>query len=301
MNKTLFTYILIIGIAGTAGTTTGIVGKKLLGQEIIDYSGFNPELFRGDGKALLASYASDPKFIDKCSPADIVNIGLEKYRQCKNCYSIGTGVASTIVSQTIRNFQIKNNNKYFEESISYSSMVALANRAIQAGTTGDINLYKGKATGSESGSYPSEDKGTTYSQEKYKAYLGKTLNEMFIYLISNNSVVTDECEVKRTDNKGYQVKLTLHPDIATYYYKFQMKNISGLDGLPSFEYVRHTYTFDQYMCLETLHVDEKYTASMGVSVSITNSIDYRYYFEEYLEIPKNNESLDYSIGGSNNG
>ena len=56
MNRSVLTYILIIGIAGTAGTTTGIIGKSIFGQEVIDYTGFNPEEFRADGAALLQQY-----------------------------------------------------------------------------------------------------------------------------------------------------------------------------------------------------------------------------------------------------
>lgn len=297
INKTVFTYILIIGIAGTAGATMGVLGKRLLGQEIIDYSGFNPEDYRGDGKALYEDYSStsNPN-LSKYSPADLVNIGLEKYRETKYSYSFGIGTASTIVSQTIRNFQIRYADDYFEESISYSKMVSVANRVKQTGDEGDLTLYKGNATGAEESNYPGEDQGQLFKQADYKSTYGKTLNEMFIYLISNKSVLNDKCEVKRVENDGIQVKLELHPDIATFYYKYQMKNISGLDGLPSFSYVTLTYNFDKYMTIKTLHVDEQYSASMGMTVNITNSIDYYYFPNERLPIPKNNEKLNYSKG-----
>ena len=291
MNKTLLTYILIVGISGIAGTSTGIVGKRLLGQEEIDYSGFNPEDYREDGAALLASYNNKPT---SYSPAKLVSIGLEKYRQCENSYSFAIGVASTIVSQTIRNYQIKNGDKYFEESISNSSMVSLANRVIQDGKNGDINLYLGKATSANTGSYPSE--GIKYSKKDYKDYLGKTLDEMFIYLISD-ATTENGSKVTKLSNGDIEVILKLNADVAPYYYKYQMMNISHLDKLPMFIYINLTYTFSSDMNLKTMHVDEKYSASMGVTVQITNSIDYYYYPNEFLEIPNpiNSGNLDYSI------
>ena len=292
MNKTLLTYILIVGIAGTAGATAGIVGKRLLGQEEIDYSGFNPEDFRADGEALLAEYNSDPN--KNFTAPELVAIGLQKYKNCENSYSIGIGVASTVVEQTVRNFQIKNGDQYFEESISKSSMVGVANRAIQNGKDGEISLYIGKANGSESASYPEE--GTTYSKEDYKNYLGKTLDEMFVYLISNNSTLRDGTEINRTSDK-IEITLNLNPDIATYYYKIQMKNISNLDKLPVFSYLKHTYTFDKNMMLKQASIDEKYSASMGITVDIRNNINYYYYANEYVKIPNYNENLTYEVKG----
>lgn len=293
MNKTLFSYILIVGITGTAGATTGIVGKRVFGQEEIDYTGFNPESLRMDGAALVTEYDSNPN--KNYSAAELINIGLEKYRQCENSYSIGIGIADTVVSQTIRNYQIKNGDKYFEESISKSSMVALANRSFQDGKAGNIVLTLGKPSNEDTASYP--ENGTSYSQDDYKAYLGKTLDEMFIYLIHNNSLLKDETNIEKLSNGDIKVTASLNPDLATYYYKIQMKNISNLDRLPSFNYLTHVYTFDSNMMLKHLHADEVYSASMGISVTIKNTIDYYYYPGEYLKIPKYNEKLDYSIKG----
>jgi hypothetical protein len=293
MNKTLFSYILIIGIAGTAGATTGIVGKRVFGQEEIDYTGFNPESLRMDGAALVEEYDSNPS--KTYSAAELINIGLQKYKQCENSYSIGIGLADTVVAQTIRNFQIKNGNKYFEESISKSSMVALANRAFQDGKDGNIVLSLGKPSNEDTASYP--ENGKEYSKEDYKTYLGKTLDEMFIYLIHNNSMNKEGTSIEKLLNGDVKVTASLNPDIATYYYKIQMKNISNLDRLPSFSNLTHVYTFDKNMMLKHLYADETYSASMGISVTIHNTIDYYYYPNEYREIPQYNEKLDYSIKG----
>ena len=169
MNKTLLTYILIVGISSIAGASTGIIGKRLLGQEEIDYSGFNPEAFREDGASLLDKYNNNPM---SYSPAKLVSIGLEKYKRCENSYSFAIGLASTVVSQTIRNYQIKNGNKYFEESISKSDMVTLANRVTQDGKGSDIYLYLGKATSPTTGAYPNE--GTKYDPEAYNFIIMQT-------------------------------------------------------------------------------------------------------------------------------
>ena len=281
-------YGIIAAATISLGVAGGIIIKRKYGGEEITYSGFDPEAFKADSKALLEEYKKNPKkdFI----PAEKVCIGIEKYKNAENSYSVSIGVADTIVKQTIRNAQIKNGSTYFEEQISRSSMVSMANRTTQKGN--EVKLYKGKATGDEKGDYPSEY--TLFKPEDYKATYGKTLEEMFIYIISNKTVNLDKCKTSEKNGK-IKILLDLDPDIATYYYKIQMKGMSNLAGLPVFEYVKLTYTFDLNLTLLHMKVDEKYKASMaGVTATIVNDIDNYYFAGKKIKIPGLNESLDYS-------
>lgn len=279
-------------LVAVVGVTTGIILKRQFGQEIIDYGEFDPENYRMDAEALLKEYKKNPK--KNFTAAELINIGLENYRSCENSYSIGVGVASTIVNQTIRNAQIKRGEHYFEESISYSKMVNVANRVDQIGESNDISLNKGKANGSEDAQY--SDNVTTYKADEYKKAWGKTLDEMFIYLICNETVLEEGTSIEKNDDY-IQVNVNLDVDIASYYYKCQMKEISNLDKLPAFEYLKHTYTFDKNMMLVHAFMDEKYQASMGVTASIHNTIDYYYHANEVMDIPSEKETIDYSIEG----
>ena len=49
--------------------------------------------------------------------------------------------------------------------------------------------------------------------------------------------------------------------------------------------------------LKHAHIDEDYSASMGITVNIRNNIDYYYYANEYVKIPNYNENLDYTVKG----
>ena len=289
----IITYTIIATTALSVGIASGIILKHTIGQTTIDYEGFNPEEFRMDSKKLLNEYNKNPR--KNFSPAELINIGLEKYRECENSFSFGIGAAQTVVNQTVRNAQIKNGNRYFEESISKSSMVSIANRVIQVDHS--IDLYKGKAVESDVGQY--KDNKVSYVDTDYKTNWGKTLDEMFIYLISNETVLDEGSDIKRKD-ETIEVTVNLNPDVATYYYKIQMKTISSLDSLPTFKSVKHVYTFDNDMNLLTCTVDENYAASMGIKANIHNVIDYYYFANEYLKIPELDEEIDYSYKGELN-
>ena len=298
MNKTLLSYILTIGIAATAGVGSGIVLKRTVGPVDEMYPpGFDPKEFSPNVDAIMAKYnnLSDKSIngVKSYSDADVINIVLEKYKQCENCYSIGIGLASTIVKQTIRNAQIKRGDQYFEEQISYSDMVNVAKRSIQNGKNGNIDLYNGNASGPTTASYPSNP-SSTYTKSNYKNYLGKTLDEMFIYIISEKTVIDSSKTIKGDD---VTMKFNLNPNLSTYYYKTQMLNISGLSNLPPFSEVKLTFTVDKNLNLKTLDVDETFTATkegIPVPAKTHNIIKYYYHAGEQMEIPSINENLNYS-------
>lgn len=289
--KALIQYSVIAACAIGIGVGGGIIAKKKLGPVEIDYSGFDSNSFQADAKALLKEYEANPN--KDFTAAELVNIGLEKYRNCENSYSIGVGQASTIVNQSIRNFQIKNGGKYYEEQISRSSMVNLANRVLA--DSENATVYKGKAKDTEVPEYSNEPQ--ILNNDEFKQIWGKTLEDMFIYIISNETVDLDKSSVEKKDGKVY-VSLELDPDIASYNYKVQMKSLSSLSALPTFEYLRQKYVFDSNMTLLHANFDEKYAAAMsGISATIVNDIEYYYHANEYLKIPEINEILDYSIEG----
>lgn len=290
--KALAIYGIITGCALSIGIAGGIIYKRATSEEV-DYGDFDANALELDAASTLANYekykGNNPQ--EKFTPAELITVGLEKYRRCEYSYSVGIGVADTVVKQSIRDFQIKNGDDYFEESISRSDMVKLADRVTQHGADGQVVIYRGQAIDDESGTYPSE--GKSYERQEYIDYLGRSPDQMFIYTISNVTVI--EGNVEKTSD-GYVIDVSLNPDYATFHYKYQMFNVSGLDELPNFNYVKLKYTFDKDMMLKSLIVDEEYKAKMTISVTIKNSIEFKYFPNQRMEIPKLDEPIDYSIG-----
>ena len=232
--KALIQYSIIGVCAISIGITSGIILKKKIGPVETDYAGFDPETFTVDGAALLEEYNRNKN--RDFTPAELVNIGLEKYRQCENCYSIAVGLADTIVKQSIRNFQIKNGDQHFEEQISKSSMVSLSIRTVQL-KSDEVELYRGKAKEVEVSEY--QDAPEVFEPNEFKQEFGKRPSEIFIYLICDQTVIDEGTQVTKEDGK-IKVELNLDPDIASYNYKKQMKAMSNLAQLPTFEYLKQT-------------------------------------------------------------
>ena len=298
MNKLLLTYILTIGISAVAGGGTGIVLKRTIGPIDEHYPpGFDPKEFSPNVEKIMERYnsLSDKTFngVKGFSDADIINICFEKYRTQDYCWSIAGGNANTIVTQTIRNSQIKYANEYFEEQLSHSSVVGVAKRSIQHGSDGAIDAYDGDCTGPETANYPSTA-SNTYTKEEYKAYLGKTLDEMFIYIISEKTVIDS---ARSTSGENITIKFNLNPNLSTFYYKTQMKSISGLSNLPPFEEVKLDITFDTNLNLKQMDVDETFIATkegIPVPAKTHNLINNYYHAGEKMDIPSISENINYS-------
>lgn len=303
MNKLLLTYILTVGICGVAGGGTGVILKRTLGPVDEHYppgfdpKEFSPNLYDGDNAIMNRYNKLSVKTIDSMGTnfkdSDIINISLENYRNQEYCWCVASGNANTIVTQTIRNSQIKNGDEYFEEQLSYSSVVSIAKRSLQHGKEGQIEMFDGSCGGPESAAYGPTPSGT-YDKESYKASLGKTLDEMFIYIISEKTVLNSSKKKSGTD---YIINLDLNPNLSTFYYKTQMKNISGLSNLPPFSEVKLTFTVANDLTLKRMLVDETYVATKeGIPVPATthNIINNYYHAGAKMDIPTSDKSIDYS-------
>jgi len=298
MNKLLLTYILTIGISAVAGGGTGIVLKRTIGPVDEHYPpGFDPKEFSPDVESIMDKYnkLSDKTIsgVRSFTDSDVINICFEKYRTQEYCWCIGVGNANTIVTQTIRNAQIKRGSEYFEEQLSYSSVVDVAKRSLQHGADGNLETFEGSCLDPETASY-SATPSRTFSKDEYKEYLGKTLDEMFIYIISEKTVLDSSRTTKGGDTI---IKFSLNPNLSTFYYKIQMQNISGLSNLPPFSEVNLEFTVDSDLNLKHMLVDETYTATkegIPVPAKTHNIIDNYYHAGEPMDIPSYNENINYS-------
>ena len=298
--KKVVSYLILIGSAAAMGVGAGFLGKKIFGEPEVDY-GDVAEALQVDAKAIVEridSYNGPNDIVDEFKTSEILNYSLEKFRSCENCCSFTYGVADTIVKQDIRGCSIKNGDKYFEESVSKSSMVSLANRMFQEGKNTNISLYSAnKGTIEISDTTPqaeySESNLTAYSADDYKKDFGKTLDEMFIYIVSEETVLNPATQKVEG---GYIIDVDLHTDWGTANYKKQMVSVSDLDAKPKFEKVHLTFNLNSDLTLKKITIDEKYTARKVVDATINGKLDIYYYPDRFVQIPGVSEKLNYTKG-----
>lgn len=299
--KKIFSYALVAVSAICIGTAAGFIGKKLFGPTEIDYGDVDFDSLKVDAAQIVKridSYNGTKDVTESFTPGEILNYSMEKFRTCENCCSFTFGVADTIVKQDIRACLIKNGDNYFEESVSQSSMVSLANRMMQSGIDSDVSFYSATKSSIKilddgaTGTY-SDSEVKTFSSENYRDTYGKTLDEMFIYSISDQTILSSD--ISKNDN-GYVIKVELDPNLSTNNYKHQMLNISGLDKLPKFTDVNLVFTLDKDLRLKKLSIDENYVATMIVDAKTHGIVDIYYFADEYIKIPNLNEDVHYMKG-----
>lgn len=292
----------ILGITAASaiiiGTCAGIVIKRL-GEPVADYGALAKKIaeYEADTTTIMNKYYAYANSNDientnlaktkSFTAAEMINISLNKYRDAEYSYSFGTGVGKTIVNQEIRSFQIRYKDIYFEESIS-AGFVSLANRYIQNGDI--VTEYKGSLRNKDVNTASYKNEGNEYSLEKYKERMGRTLSDMFIYVISDKTVNENSIQL---ENDKYLIDVTLNQDIAAFYYVKQMKTISNLDTFPTFYYIKLHFELNRDLVLQKMSADELYKAKLGVDAKIHSNLDYYYFQDSKFNIPSLQESLTY--------
>ena len=225
-------YAILVSSALVVGGLAGFGGKKLFGTVFDDYSGFNSDIYHIDGDELIRRVEQKKTTKEKIAsftPIELVNYSLQKYKRFEHSYSYAVGDADAgITVQKVRAAQIRNGNEYFEESAS-DGWIGCAMRTLQTLGEDSIDVYS-----TSSASIIDDDPvfqyspfPLTYTLSFYKNMYGKTLDEMFIYIIHEKTIKS--VNFKEQDDGTYLVNFELDPALSTFWYKKQMVSISDLD------------------------------------------------------------------------
>jgi len=255
--------------------------NQLAGGVITDYTGINTNTLVDDDSTLLKTYQSVKKsggdyvkaFADK--PYQVANISFQLYTAHEHCFAQGKGVGKAValgfaVNQQIRSTVIKDGTKYFEESLSLSSAVNLADRMYQEGD--QVIRHEGKVDSKNVEVPANLDKTTTYTLEDYAKAMGRDLDNPCIYIVSSKTTYTDSTAKSGAatsfakDGDGYRLELELNPTYSIVNYVKQMQTISSLYSQPSFQYVHLSISMDSDLNLKSLSTHEYYWAATSATV-----------------------------------
>lgn len=292
-NKPSKKKIIITSIVSVFAISIGVGVGVFFGQEFLgpktNYDAFDPLSYEDDVDSLYEQYLNSNGDYSKFEPYDLVNIAYRKFELEENSYSITNGnIAASIVNQTLRGVSIKNDDLYFNESISQSGIVSVAKRFYQE--AGSVTTYNGSdIKNGSSASWSEEDKSIS-NLEDYEDEWGKTLKRSSIYIISSKTVLNSEVN---KENDNYVISLSLDPTTSVLRYVKQMEKMSDLSRKPEFTSVEMKITLDDELNLVKREIDEVYTVyMMGAHTSNAHLIE-SYYPNVKIDIPSLDTNFNY--------
>lgn len=254
--------------------------SQLAGGVTTDYTKIDANKLTDDNASLLSTYSSVKKaggdYVSAFSskPYQVANIAFQLFSAHDHCFAQGKGVGSAklfggSVNQDIRSTVIKDGDHYFEESLSLSGVVNLADRMYQEGDT--VVRHVGKVASGDVEKPASLDEGTTYTIPNYQEAMGRDLSNPCIYIVSSKTTYLDQTATSGKPTSftktadGYSLELELKTKAVVNYVK-QMQTISSLYSKPSFTYVHLSFTLDKDLNPLTMTSHEFYHASTGPAV-----------------------------------
>jgi len=306
--------IIITSIVGVSAIALGITGGYFLHSFLAGGTIENADAGTGANdyssiaKIVEAKKGSD--YTASLSPRQMVTYAINSFIESPSFFAEGIGVASagSLATQEIRSHFVHTGNQYFEESLSHSSFVDLADRMYQTGDS-TVTYHGGTNNGNvEEGVFP--DKSTTYSNTDYATKYGRKVSDVCSYTIADDYVVkAGEKNLKGTTSgdeptgsvktdEGYTVYLELDAYYSVGNYKIQMQAISSLAQLPSFQFVHLTFNLDSELKLLKLTTHEYYYAktSAGVGSNIDGRLVTTYATDGEYTVPELNTPLPYTTG-----
>jgi hypothetical protein len=210
----------------------------------------------------------------QAKPYEAANTAFALYSQHEKAMAqgVGTGTAKVMgisVVQEIRSTVIRHQDHYFEESLSYSSQVNLADRMYQSK---DVTRYQGKVVDGQVEKPASFDEGTSYSLDGYKEAMGRYVSTPCIYTISskttlmNDTTKSGEFTSFSENSDGYLLELELNPYRSVLHYVIQMQTISSLASKPTFTYVHLSFQLNKNFELISMSSHEYYYAAVNANV-----------------------------------
>lgn len=263
-------------VAIALGVGAGFLMHSFLNSGVsVDYDNTDANDYIENDPSLLNAYRnvknSGGDYVSAYSkkPYKVANIAYALFSAHKNTFAQGVGSGTAIlgifnVNQQIRSTIIKQGSSYFEESLSASSVVQLADRMYQ-GTS--VKVYRGKVDSSNVEAPRAFGDAIEYTRSEYKSMMGKTLDIPCIYIISKKTTYVNSTAPSGTptsfaknDDGTYSLELELHPRTSVLNYVKQMKSISNLYDEPSFKYVHLSFKLDEDLNLLTMTSHEFYFA-----------------------------------------
>ena len=287
--STLITTGIVVTTAIAGGLAVGIVFGKLMSQhgENIEDITIEPGL-EDDYDALMKKYAED-KDIKNYRYYELVNISWLKFGQEEHTHTVSHGIVNAnVVKQKIFAHDVRDGDKFFNESLSYSGIKTCGVRFFQ--TEEGVETYWATGVKENGTATWSENKKEDHSLLQHEEKWGKTLDRPVIYIISSTTVLK---ESMAESAGGYIIDLDLDPKLSVKRYVKQMVSISNLDSVPTFKSVHLHFEMDADLNIKTFVADEAYTVYVVGKNDSSSTLTQEFYHNSDEKIPDLHENYNY--------
>ena len=285
--------IVTTGIVSTVAIASGLAVGILVGKMMSAKGAPADEIYvdpalEDDYDALMKRYEEDPS-ISNFRDYELANISWLKFAQETHTHTISHGtVDAGLVKQKIFAHDVRKDNQFFTESLSYSGIKKCGVRFYQDDS--GVTEYVAKDIKENGTATWDENKSTSVSLEKHEDSWGKTLDRPVIYIISDATVLK---ESRQESNGGYIIDLDLDPSKSVLRYIKQMISISNLEDAPEFHHVHLQFTLDADLNLDTFVVEESYTVFVFGRNDSSATLTQKFYHTSDEEIPELHENYNY--------
>lgn len=267
--------------------------------------------------------------IEQCGQIPILKFRKQtESNTAKSYLTVGYGKSKSYpigleVDVDISNSLIFDGLNSYEESIYYSESPMAprkGNRDYQYQADNQVKQYQGESNKDRTCKYDNKPKGTYTIKEYAEDKAGKEVKDPFLYVVNENTVLTennpdidpDTKEVHKNSTKptpiydkdgkktGYSIHLELHHELSVaYHYTKRIRYLSELD-VNRFNYVTFDMVVDNQFNLVDSKVNEKYVVIKNlpilgpIEVPTDGELHTRYYLNNVPKIPDINTSFDYS-------
>ncbi len=203
-------------------------------------------------------------------PIDNIFIALNTLKNATYYESSSSGTivakkAITLANQTVKNRRIITPEANFNESISISSFVKVAEQLYSS----EDKILKRNAKKVTENNVTWENDTSTLSKESYLSQYGYFFTDPTRYVINEDTITSDITVENNGIGRKYTYKFNLDPEIAPYYYKINIKNLSNSSSLPTFKSIEMTITFDYKWRMTKISTYEVYEISISALGTVT--------------------------------
>lgn len=275
-NKKILPILLKIGTTSLVAVLLGIfVGTMISNHYFLTnkYSAFSKDELQDD----VSSIRYEGKTPDQLSATDAFNVAILKLEQ-RDTYeiiSLGDLQTSLGVKQMAYSKCTKNNDQYYQEIATYSSIIKQANRySYKIGE--DINYQYGDLSSDDLTNILWKDKFDHYTYDEYSSLLGREPVDQSTYIVSSKTATNmSPCSIT---NGQYSYSITLNAPLSTICYVKEIGFVSGINSnTVEFSELKIDFTLDKDFNFISQKNYEKYSLSYsGIRVTITGTYDISY-------------------------